>query len=387
MPAKEIQHEDGIRSWIQNGIPVLELTHRADPEKREEYDTGERRLVTRDVYDLIVKELRNVHHLDPETRKLVPANTGALVDALTAKVLVENPDGSREYRYEITTNWFSRTREGMSQEFFDQEFRCKLGLSGFRRVYQDFTVEKHLVDDDSIPFDPTKPLLRGWDPSNEWTAVCFCQIDPNGRLVVYKTLTDERGHPSDFAVRVQMMTKSWFPTVQSIYDYGDVGYGRSKNSSDSYYTILQRHGIMVRGNTRYGVMPEDRIMHVRFLLCNHSNDKPLLLVVNNIENRGLIEAFLAEYRYKADGETVDKKRRPHADIMNALEYVVVNGTQAPSFQLDIRKRGGLNHGTTLMQPRGSKAIREARKTLGLRLKYDTNHRYQTASERRIVKRW
>ena len=62
---------------------------------------------------------------------------------------------------------------------------------------------------------------------------------------------------------------------------------------------------------------------MRPLLTQQPYSLPMLTIWDTPENAVLIKAFETEYRYKKDGETINKKRRPYCDAMNALEYLVV----------------------------------------------------------------
>ena len=162
---------------------------------------------------------------------------------------------------------------------------------------------------------------------------------PYGGVVVYKCIAREGMGMAELGQLVHSMTTLWFPRARVIRDKGDPA-GQSHHSGKSHYDELRLQGIIVEWDFKKGYHTHDRINHVRNLLTKTHEGIPFLIVLNDIDNRILIQAFNTEYRFKQDGSTVDKKRRPWADVMNGLEYGVCNSTQSPSRQT--RGRGMMN---------------------------------------------
>jgi len=346
----EIIIADGIRAWINNGIPVLELTHRCMPERREEYEPpgGAVTLVTRHVAEIFSEELEYARVF--VDGKLEKPNIKELRDRLIREVATYDDKGNLIQLYEVPDNWFIQTRPTMSREQFNQEHRCIPVVTASRLVYVDFKINHHVHDVKEFPFDPSLPLVRAWDPGDAWSAVVFFQVDEHGRVIVYETFTGDRKNIQEVAYQVQNITKTLFPKAREVRDFGDPA-GNTHMGQLSYYESLRKMGINVNSNGAYGVKADDRTNHIRYLLITYFNGTPALIILNNKSNRVLVESFQMEYRYTKDGLSIDKKRRPHVDAMNALEYGVCNTTSAPTTRVRPARKPKRNIYTDKSDPR------------------------------------
>lgn len=333
----EIAIADGIRAWINNGIPVLELTHRCMPERREEYIPPDNAvtLVTRRIAEIYSDELDYARvFVDGRLEK---PNIAELRKTLIRDVATVDEQGNNVQLYEVPDNWFILTRPTMSKEQFNQEHRCMPVITASRLVYVDFNINQHVQDAKDFPFDPSLPLVRAWDPGDAWSAVVFMQVDQHGRVIVYETIIGDRKNIQELAYQVQNMTKTLFPSAREVRDFGDPA-GNTHMGQLSYYEALRKLDINVNSNSAYGVKADDRTNHIRYLLITYLAGHPALIILNNRSNRVLVESFQMEYRYLKDGIGIDKKRRPHVDAMNALEYGVCNTTQAPTTRIKPARR-------------------------------------------------
>jgi len=128
----------------------------------------------------------------------------------------------------------------------------------------------------------------------------------------------------------------WFPTATTIIDYGDPsGSITSTHGIGSYYGELRAEQIFVQYSYKHGFREDARVGHIKALLDLAPNGVPMLVILNHKENKYLIKAFEHEYRWKSNGEGVDKSRRPYADNMDALAYAVC---QATSVSAEINRR-------------------------------------------------
>jgi PBSX family phage terminase large subunit len=116
-------------------------------------------------------------------------------------------------------------------------------------VFQGFMRTMHgqpwHVDEKLVPIKGV-PLLRGWDFGWHHPANAFCQMDPDGRLLIHDIMMGSNEYLIQYAPKVVAQTANMFPGYE-IHDFGDHAGHQVKDTAEK--TAIQlletEHGIVV----------------------------------------------------------------------------------------------------------------------------------------------
>lgn len=176
--------------------------------------------------------------------------------------------------------------------------------------------------DDTIRYNPSKVLIRGWDFGWHHPAVVFLQKQDDG-VVVLDEIMGNKIYLYDFVPQVIEYTNTYFHNAQ-VKDYCDPsGVQKRDVSEKTSIDILRSYGI-------YPLFKKSEIQEgieiINRLLSTLSNSgKPFLRI--SPKCKILIQAFMGGYCYqKKENKTepVPYKDGFYEHLMDALRYAIVN---------------------------------------------------------------
>lgn len=129
----------------------------------------------------------------------------------------------------------------------DQARRLVLGEWGGtfegQPVYREFSPAIHVKR--GLTFDPSLPLLRGWDFGYVRPYCCWAQLSRKGHLRILHEKLGHNVHVRAFAQLVKAETSTRFPEAQKILDFGDPAVKQQKDTGQSL-ADLYKEGIQMR---------------------------------------------------------------------------------------------------------------------------------------------
>ncbi len=194
-----------------------------------------------------------------------------------------------------------------------------LGLSIYGREYKPEIHERPLAP------NPNLPMGHGWDFGHGWPAHVWVQRTAyNGvRILASKFSQDSKLRlfiPQVIAFEINVLGQLW----ESRRDYCDPAGNQPKDDGLKSVDVLREFGL--RPHWRGSEYTERHEHIARLLLTNQEDGEPMLLIDPRY-NVELCQGFRATYKRDKAGDP--ERIHPVIDLMNALEYYLMN-TKAPS---------------------------------------------------------
>lgn len=102
----------------------------------------------------------------------------------------------------------------------------------------------HALHVGKLEYNPSVPMLRGWDFGRRRPACVWAQLTPEGHLNILHAIIGENESTKQFAQKVKQVSATKFPFATRWRDYGDpAGEQRKSNSDDTDITVLHKEGI------------------------------------------------------------------------------------------------------------------------------------------------
>jgi len=240
---------------------------------------------------------------------------------------VHQPGGlSQEatWRHHLPDDYYENLMQGHEQAWVDIHVHSKWGESLIGQpVYKNSFVQDFHTTDQEVKPIPGYPLIIGCDFAR-WPAAILCQVDHQGRLLVFQELERQNCGVEKFCQEniLPMLNTRRFAGL-SAYLVGDPsGVSKGEIGEESVFDMLKRIGFRAFPAPTNNIQP--RLRAVEKWLIQQRAGKPAIL----IDQAGcpkLLRGFRGEYRFKLmkDGSMEvkpDKKNRPYADLHDALQY-------------------------------------------------------------------
>ncbi len=230
----------------------------------------------------------------------------------------------------MVSPWYIETKRTTDAQTFAREVELDYNQSLKGHVFNTYKWEHK---DDKLLFDPTKRIIRAWDPGVHFMVV-WGQIDSHGRLLLLKEYYDEEAHLEKVAKNVLDISERFFPGC-TFEDCGDPSgaYRKVANQTRSEYMELWlTHRINVDYYFMNRVRPQDRV-DTRIQAIQNKMDKwchalnTPMLMVNHIQCPIVDAAFGGDYRRKIDiqGNVMDKieEVHPSEDAVDCSGYIAL----------------------------------------------------------------
>jgi len=222
-------------------------------------------------------------------------------------------------------DWIKLKKADSSERDWKREYELDHTISEGEPFYATFNRRVHVQ---RCVYDPTRPLLRGWDFGRAHPAVVIGQLDDKAKLrilfsQIYTNLTIFQLAPIVLAE-----TAMRFPDAK-VRDYGDPAGSQETDKGATTMILLQHFKITL--NYRFSWIEEGTKMIDQKLRVQEDGLPGLLIDPEN--NDELIEGFESGYLLDTGASGKDKEGRlknsPKKDgwfdhVLDALRYMVVN---------------------------------------------------------------
>jgi hypothetical protein len=291
--------------------------------------------------------------------------------------------------------WYDKTREGYTQEAWDQEFEIKFssyaGKGVYRREFRNIPALDggHLLLD--APLAGTKPIFRIWDFGYHHPAVLFIQEALPNHHYVFDELMGTDIYLQDFVPIALAKTDDYARQYNGVIrDFCDPAGKHVKSTGKSDLQILHE----------FGVHPvfapfevKDTINYVRgALTAVVEQDKMPVLLIDNARCPITVAGLSGGYRYPTFKAGKAESEKPQEDgyyehLMDNLRYYAGHRLQ----YYTRRKKDESRRQTSAIEqqiiaasqgPHGNKAAIESQRQLGtLTTTSDPSRRYPKGQRR------
>lgn len=221
--------------------------------------------------------------------------------------------------------WIAKKKADCSERDWKREYELDHTIADGEPFYSTFNRALHVR---RCVYDPTRPLLRGWDFGKGHPSIVFAQVDERAKLKVlwsqiYTNLTIYQ-----FVPLVMAETNARFPEATEIRDYGDPAGAQETDKGAT--TMILLNTFTIKLIYRFSFIEEGAKM-IEQKLMMQADGSPGLWV--DPGNKDLNEGFESGYVLDTGASGKDHEGRiknsPKKDgwydhVMDALRYLVVN---------------------------------------------------------------
>ena len=245
----------------------------------------------------------------------------------------DNKNGFRVLRLHYTAHpdkateeWKERTRRGMPEDKWEQEYEINYNVLHGKRFYQDFDYEKHSR---LLRHNTQLRMYRGWDFGWHYPAVVFAQIDNSDRLTVLREYMGSDIALVRFAEHVLDLSEKYYPGMKW-QDFCDPAGKQSTDKAEkSSVDILRSLGI------RPAMKKTERELGfniIRNLLIKEiklpDDTKTQALLVDRVNCPVLIDGFMGGYHFPEVKDGKPQKTDPdgggfYEHLQDALRYIII----------------------------------------------------------------
>jgi hypothetical protein len=234
----------------------------------------------------------------------------------------------------LPSGYYSNLAEGKTEDWVDVYIHAKFGKSlAGQPVHRSFRLDYHVAETPLkpirasenvlVPSDAQYPLLVGVDFGLTPAAV-IGQLDPRGRLLVFRALTaDGMGSLRFIREKLKPMLANEFPGIPVLVIGDPAGIQRAQTDERSVFDIYKQEGFrIVMGKTN--AIP-GRLAAVDNWLGRQIDGKAAFLI--DRAAKPLITALRGGYRYKISpkGEVDEKpEKNSHSHVADACQYLCLH---------------------------------------------------------------
>lgn len=218
--------------------------------------------------------------------------------------------------------WIAKRKASMSTRDWLREMEMDATISEGQPFFTTFVRAQHVQP---LTFDPSRPLVRGWDFGRGHPAIVWAQLNEKNKLHVLRSAIETQKNIFQFAPWVIGETNTWFPGAKCV-DYGDPSGAQETDKGATTVMLLDQFKIKI--HYRFSFVEEGlKIMEQRLLM--QPDGQPGLLI-NHTGNLDLINGFAGGYMLDIGASGKDTEGRlknsPKKDgwfehCMDALRYL------------------------------------------------------------------
>lgn len=220
--------------------------------------------------------------------------------------------------------WLAAEKAKSSPRDWQREMEIDHTISEGEPFFSTFNRGVHIRP---CAFDPTLPLLRGWDFGRGHPACVFAQKTPTNQIRVLHSVLESQKDIFHFAPLILAETNVRFPGA-NVVDYGDPAGAQETDKGATTAILLDQFDITL--HYRFSFNEEGLKMMERALMVREDGEPGLVLDPTNII---LIDGFAGGYKLDTGVSGKDTEGRlknsPKKDgwfdhLMDALRYLFVN---------------------------------------------------------------
>lgn len=226
----------------------------------------------------------------------------------------------------VGQDWIKQAKGAMpSERDWRREYDLDFTVSAGEPFFATFNRATHVRP---CKYDPSLPLLRGWDFGRAHPACVWSQLGRDGILRVLYSYMGTNVNLFKFAPLVISETNARFPGAKVVTDYGDPAGAQETDKGSSTAILFIEFGITI--NHRFSYIEEGLKMIEQRLIVREDGNPGLLI---DPINKDLIDGFAGGYELDSQAiaktDAVKLLSRPKKDgyfdhLMDALRYTFVN---------------------------------------------------------------
>jgi hypothetical protein len=221
--------------------------------------------------------------------------------------------------------WLAKAKALSSPRDWQREMELDYTISANEPFFPNFSRIVHVKP---CAFDPTKPLIRGWDFGQAHPACVWAQIGEHNQLKVLYSLLETNKKIWEFADEIIVQTNTRFPGARKILDYGDPAGAQESDKGQTTAILLDKFGITLYYQWSY-IETGLKMLDIKLRITEYGEPGLVLDPINHV----LIQGFEGGYVLDTGAAGRDKEGRlkntPKKDgwfehVMDALRYLVLN---------------------------------------------------------------
>lgn len=230
-----------------------------------------------------------------------------------------------ENRDNLPDGYYESLIESNTDDWVDVHVHAQYGksLAGQAVFRTSFKPDLH-VTYNPLHVNTLRPVMIAQD-FGRTPACLFCQVDPMGRLVVYREAVSNGMGIEQFALTlIRPLVSTYYPGAKIFMIADPAGRQKSQVGEESAFDALKRLGFNVYAASTNDLDPRiraaEQIMLRRDGLLIDGNNCPLL-----------VQALKSYYRYKRSKQTKElddkpEKTHPWSDLGDCLQYAALGAT-------------------------------------------------------------
>lgn len=250
------------------------------------------------------------------------------VDLPTNWAVFKQPSGmdpQAENRENLPDGYYESLIESNTEDWVDVHVHAKYGksLAGQAVFRTSFKPDLHITFS-TLHVNTLQPIMIAQD-FGRTPACLFCQLDPMGRLVVFREAISNGMGIEQFATTVIRPLITQHYAGAKIFVIADpAGRQKSQVGEESPFDALKRLGFRVYAAPTNDLDPRIRAAEQVMLRANG-------LLIDGINCPLLVQALKSYYRYKRSKQTKElddkpEKTHPWSDLGDCLQYAALGAT-------------------------------------------------------------
>lgn len=221
--------------------------------------------------------------------------------------------------------WIARKKQDSSERDWDREMEIDFTISEGDPFFPRFNRAVHVK---ACAYDPTLPIIRGWDFGRGHPACVWLQKTKTNQLRVLRSVIETQKDIYAFAPYVLSETQMRWPTAE-VMDCGDPAGACETDKGATTQILLVEFKINL--HYRYSSNEEGWKMMERSLIVREDGEPGLLIAPT--ENEDLIDGFAGGYKLDTGVSARDtegrlknsaKKDGWYDHIFDALRYIYIH---------------------------------------------------------------
>lgn len=221
--------------------------------------------------------------------------------------------------------WIAKKKADTSERDWKREYELDHTIAEGEPFYSTFNRSLHVR---RCVYDPTRPLLRGWDFGKGHPSIVFAQVDEKAKLKVLWSYIYTNLNIYQLVPIVIAETNARFPEAKEIRDYGDPAGAQETDKGAT--TMILLNTFKIKLIYRFSFIEEGAKMIEQKLMLQADGSPGLWL---DPCNKDLNEGFESGYVLDTGASGKDSEGRiknsPKKDgwydhVMDALRYLIVN---------------------------------------------------------------
>jgi len=221
--------------------------------------------------------------------------------------------------------WIASEKEKYSTRDWQREMEIDFTISEGEPFFPAFSRNTHVK---RVDYDPSLPIIRGWDFGRGHPSVVFAQKDKKNRLRVLRSFIETQRTIWDFAPYVLSETQMRWPNAEVI-DCGDPAGAQETDKGATTEILLVEFKINL--HYRWSANEEGWKMMEKSLIVREDGEPAL--AIDFRENEDLIDGFAGGYKLdvSATGKDTEgrlknsaKKDGWYEHVMDALRYIYIH---------------------------------------------------------------